>query len=682
MIELTARRKFILNRIIEKGPLNVKDLSKQIGVSGRTVLREISVINKLMYPKNIKIAENNSALVIQGNSKEIRLFQKNIGAIPIHWLLSQEQRVLLITAELLTADEPYKSAYFSYKFNVVEGTVSFYMDKIEDWLNIHNLKLNRIRGKGLEINGSEWSKRNSFVELLFQYKTLEELLSYIYNKNEDPTIKVFFNTIFNKGLVEKSKILLGLVNDEISNMDDIAYFSLFIYILLSLKRGEQHIYIGLPDYLVQDIISSNQFSVIDKIKLFLYSVKISLPDEELAYIAIQLLGNKYIYKTDRKFELLGVSLEELSKEVVYESAKKLNIKINCDDQLIVGLSQHINPALYRINMGIQAINPLIDQIKEYYGDLFKAVNYGCKLVFSKFNITLPEDEIGYITMHIGAAIERSSMQNNKLSVLIICPSGIGTAKILSSKIKSAIPNIGNVTVSSLKDWSGNHSGYDLILSTVNINKNNNIKNIITVSPFIQNDDIEKINDYIKKNNIYNGSFNISSFNSFDKEKGLNGDKYDVINDLINNLQLEMLKAKSLDELIVLITEDLFKKELIGDKTEIEKLIKQREKIGNVVIPFSRVALLHTRSDSIIKPLICVYRLKESMVLKSIGFANEYVDTFIVLLARKNEHAYILEQMGKISISLIESKQFTEVLRLGDIKDLSSSIIKILNEEKN
>lgn len=104
-------------------------------------------------------------------------------------------------------------------------------------------------------------------------------------------------------------------------------------------------------------------------------------------------------------------------------------------------------------------------------------------------------------------------------------------------------------------------------------------------------------------------------------------------------------------------------------------------MGNVVIPNYHTALLHIRSDDVKKPLVGIYRLKHSIKLKSIGFSDEDVDTFLVMLARKNEHPYILEEIGKISISLIENKNFIEILRFGDIKDLRKSFIQILNEEE-
>lgn len=683
MMDLTARQKFVLNTIIEKGPLSIKDLSKQTDVSNRTISRDMSVINKFLSDKNITISENNLGLYIEGKKESIKSVQQLLGGIPLQWLLSQEQRLLLITAQLLVAHEPYKSAYFSYQFNVVEGSISLYMDKIEQWLNIHNLSLSRKRGYGIMVEGSEWNKRSSFVELLYEYKPISELLAFVYGSKNEPTINAFFKTIFGEELIMISKNLLALINNQIlTSEDDIAYFSSFIHILLSLKKTKLSSPIELPSYLVQDILVSNEFSFIKEIKEYLVSLSINLVDSELAYIAIQLMGNKYIYKTDRKFKELGVPMEDLSTEVVYEVGKKLNMKIECDEQLILGLSQHFNPALYRINMGIQVKNPLVDEIKQYYGDLFKAVYYACRLVFSKYNITMSQDEIGFITMHIGAAIERSNAYNNKLTALVICPNGVGTARILSHKIKASIPSIESVTISSFKDWSEGDSEYDIILSTVNIDHKTSNKNIITVSPFLQNEDIDKINNFINSK-ILGSSIvnNITPLQNVEIYEDPITDEYNVINNILKKIQLETFDTNSFSELITLVTENLVDNELIDDKEEIKNLILKREELGSVVIPNCHVALLHTRSDAVKNPCVGVYRLKEHMKLKSSGFEDENVDTFIVLLARKNEFSYVLEQMGKISISLIEKKDFTEILRLGDIKDLRNSIIKILNEEE-
>ena len=113
------------------------------------------------------------------------------------------------------------------------------------------------------------------------------------------------------------------------------------------------------------------------------------------------------------------------------------------------------------------------------------------------------------------------------------------------------------------------------------------------------------------------------------------------------------------ELINFIVEDIYEINIGKNKEVIRELIFKREENGNVVIPGTNVALIHTRSDEITSPFVGVYRIKKPLAMKSIGFSTEDVDTFIVMFARSNESNYILKILGKISVSLIEEKEFVE-----------------------
>lgn len=679
--EFTARQEFILNAILEKNSLSVNELSRQFDVSSRTILREISAINKILKPSGVNIYDNNSNLSIMGKKEDIHYLKDSLVGIPVQWLMNQEQRLLLITAQLLLTGESYKLAFFSYQFNVTESTISLYMDKIERWLRVRYIKLIRKRGYGITVEGPEWIKRNSFLELIYELKPVDELCSYVYGNTEDDVINVFFKVLFGDEFISTAKKVVEICEKSSISMDDITYFNSLIYVLISLKKAGSGYLLRLPSYLIQDVLSSERFEFIYDIKKYLISVDILLGDSELTYIAIHLLGDKYIYKENRKFEEFGVSFEQISRELVYEVERKLNSRIKCDDQLITGLSQHINSALYRINMDIPVKNTILDEIKEYYNNLFEVVSYSCKLIFSKYNIAMSQDEIGFITMHIGSALERANSLNNRFSVLIICPNGVGTAKILFSKLKAAIHNIESITIKSFKDCTREDEKYDIVLSTVNIDFKSklNIDDVIVVSPFLKKDDIDSINNYIarliKKNNTFNKGKLI-----VDKKDISQEEKYEMINNLINGIRVKNIETGSFKELIRLISEDVYDCNIISDKEEVEELIVTREKLGNVVIPNSHMALLHTRSDCVIKPFMGVYRLKKHMKLRSIGFDYENVDTFIVLLAKRAEHPCILEQMGKISMSLIEEKNISRILRNDTIKNLRIEMNKILNRE--
>jgi Transcriptional antiterminator len=682
MNSLTARQKFILNSIIEKGPLTTKGLSQQIDVSERTVLRETSAINEWLVKYNTRVSESGGKLLIDGDKATLDRVRERLGGIPLSWLLTQDQRQALITAQLLLSAEPVKSAYFSYQFNVVEGTISLYLDKIEQWLKVRNLNLVRRRGYGIEIEGSDWNKRNAFVELLYNYKSMDELLTFLYDKNLDHSLKAFFKFTFGEDLISTIRELLKKIEDKkILKSDDVGYFAAFLHLLLAVKRTNSGFPIELPDHLVSDILSSGEFSFVKDIDIIFKESGINLPESELAYLAIHLNGDKYIYKDNREFEELGVNIEDMAKEVIYLVGKRLNIRITPDNQLMIGLTQHFNPALYRLSMGLQVRNPIINQIKDYYTDLFDAVDYSCKLVFSKYNLTIPSNEVGYVTMHIGAAIERQHALQGNLSTLIICPSGIGTARILSSKLKSNFPEIGNIDVCSLRDMNEKISkGYDLILSTVSIDPME-YKDIISVSPFLQKGDIENIGMAIKERTAPGGDLNKyampSAMLSMDETK----EDFDTANDILKNFQLKNIDAGSFEKAIIAIVNEIYSTHTEESRKGIESLIYKREEQGHVVIPGSHMALIHVRSDEIEYPFVGVYRLKKFIKLKSVGFSTENIDTFLVMLARKNEINYILELLGKISMSLVENKKFAETLRLGVIKDIRNALIQILNREE-
>jgi mannitol operon transcriptional antiterminator len=190
MEKFTARQKFILSLLL-KGPLPLDDVSRQLDVSGRTIFREIAAVNRLLEGSGARISVKNAELTLLGGERELLTLKQSLGSLPKRWLLTAEQRVLFITAQLLLAEKPCKSTFFSVQLNVADGTVSAYMDKIQSWLAEKNLTLSRKRRYGIRVEGSEWNKRNALVSLIYDYKPVEELLPFVYGAKQDPVLRFF-----------------------------------------------------------------------------------------------------------------------------------------------------------------------------------------------------------------------------------------------------------------------------------------------------------------------------------------------------------------------------------------------------------------------------------------------------------------------------------------------------------
>ncbi|HOH88811.1 MAG: BglG family transcription antiterminator [Clostridia bacterium] len=684
MDSFTVRQKFILNNLIEKGPLTVKGLSQQIDVSERTILREVSSINVWLKQHRLRISDRGGRLHIIGGQKDINTIRELFDRVPLLWLLTQEQRQVLITAQLLLSHEPIKSAYFSCQFNVVEGTVIFYLDKIESWLRTKNLKLIRRRGYGLEIIGSCWNKRNAFVELLYNYKSISELLAFLYENNNDYSLHAFFSVTFGEELVSNVKTILKTLYSESKMLknNDVDYFSAFIHMLLAIERTRSGMPIELPGYIVTDILNSNEYSFIKDVERILKENEIKLPDNELAYLAIHLTGNSGIYKDDKVPKELGFDIDDTIREIIYLINKRLNAGIECDSQLMAGLKQHLSPALYRLTMGLEVRNPVINEIKEYYRDLFYAVDYSCRHVFSKYNLIIPDNEIGYVTMHIGAALERQQGIESRLQVLIICPNGISTAKILLGKLKRRFPEIDGIDVCSLREMEGKiHGNYDIILSTVEVSKKSDT-DIIVISPFLPNRDIDRIRALIKSKTGENSNLKNNGPGAFKGEIVETEADFSAADNMLKNFKLRNISSDNMEGMIKKIVYELFEFNLITETDKVENQIRMREEKGSVVIPGSHVALIHIRTEEIDMPFVGVFRLENYIGMKSAGFSMENVDTILVMLARKNESDYILELLGKISASLVQEESVINILRFGDIKDIRNKLVEIINREES
>ncbi|MBU3175458.1 PRD domain-containing protein [Clostridium estertheticum] len=95
-------------------------------------------------------------------------------------------------------------------------------------------------------------------------------------------------------------------------------------------------------------------------------------------------------------EILAVAEEiiALAEDILGE---KLNSHIH------IGLSDHISFAMKRVDNGIDIVNPFLNEIQTLYPNEYMIAEKGTMLIKEKFNISLPEGEIGFITLHIRSA---------------------------------------------------------------------------------------------------------------------------------------------------------------------------------------------------------------------------------------------------------------------------------------
>jgi len=105
---------------------------------------------------------------------------------------------------------------------------------------------------------------------------------------------------------------------------------------------------------------------------------------------------------DRILKEINSEIVGVSEEIIAMCEKEFGEKLK--EAIHVSLPDHINFAILRTNKGIRIENPFISEIKTLYPREFALAEQAVTMLDERFGIKLPYDEIGFICMHIKAAL--------------------------------------------------------------------------------------------------------------------------------------------------------------------------------------------------------------------------------------------------------------------------------------
>jgi len=110
------------------------------------------------------------------------------------------------------------------------------------------------------------------------------------------------------------------------------------------------------------------------------------------------------------FDLIGgmdSRIVGLCAEVVAAAEEKLG---SLSAQIHVVLTDHIGFAIERIRQGMEIHNPFLYEIQMLYPDEFRAAAEGVQYLSSQLDIRIPEDETGFIALHLHAARQNEAVK--------------------------------------------------------------------------------------------------------------------------------------------------------------------------------------------------------------------------------------------------------------------------------
>jgi len=207
----------------------------------------------------------------------------------------------------------------------------------------------------------------------------------------------------------------------------------------------------------------------------LLSNQLRLPfcEEEIASITLFLLGvySQTLPSADPSDSDDNSFVKNIVTDMLTSVDSAMGTSLRKDKELYAGLMLHVKPMVYRLLHDIPVQNYLIEDIKTQHPFAYYAAVMACNCLERASGTSVSVAEIGFIALHIGAALERQRTQpqfpEDCIRALVVCAGGIGTGKILQSRIEAELDNIRVISVvNSLRAQDAVRLGADIIISTI------------------------------------------------------------------------------------------------------------------------------------------------------------------------------------------------------------------------
>ncbi len=483
--------------------------------------KELAIITFLIHHKEQFVSSATLAEVIGMSDRTVRKYLKElISSLPEHGahIISKQGRGYCLEIDHSMAFDIFWQESVTSKKRLadvtqVEESVDredyvlhkfFFEDAVQDFEELcQELYISRTTLKhvlaGIKERIIPYQLELEIIHQHIQIRGKEEdirhfIMDYFFVTSFDNTLSTMVGNTFLEGInfAEIMIIVLDECRDAKLKLSDFVMNNLVLHIALMVQRIRS----GCPLELFSiptAIRQSDEYQVALRI---LYRVEevmgIRFPKEEANYIALHLKVKHSVGKhwqddnTDEK-------LQDHLKACIAKISQLTGMTLETDTNLFQGLLAHMMPLTTRLENHIQLTNPLTEEIKSQYPEIFTLTKqtFSDLLVCQKNDVS--DDEWAYISLHLMAAIERYS-NRHKLRVLVVCATGYGSAMMLKNRLEKEFEGRLRIVdvISYYEITEERLKTVDLIISSISLANLMFLTPVITVSVFLSNQDIETI----------------------------------------------------------------------------------------------------------------------------------------------------------------------------------------------
>ena len=689
MIDITPRMNQILTLLLEQEqPISVKYLAERMGLSKRTIQRELEYINHVLQDYPIQfLSKTGVGIWLDGDPKEKMSLKQELSSDDRLDISNREERRKALILAILKEKELRKLYYYSSRFQVSEATISADLEAIEGWLESYGLKITRKQGSGIAISGEEEDYRRAiraFINENIDTRVLRE--AYDNVNPEDTACSLLQQSEIGKLLNDKivSRVigcLSGMNNNRVMTLTENSYIGLVIHISIAINRIMKNEVLPEDEKWEHKIAIDEDYRLAEQIVAELEEeFEIDIPEVEISYIYLHIKGSKHEkieWEGQNVSQTESQNLQLLLNDMIDAFDPEKAYWLKQDNEFIQGLLAHLQPTLIRLTHGMQIQNPVLDDIKTNYPDIYANCLHVAEVLQAYTGKSVPEEETGFLTVHFGAAVFRMEGRKEavrKVEVGIICSSGIGISRLMMSKLEKMFRDRVNLVTYGKNDITPYIQGKtDFFVSSIELDPMD--IPVISVNPLLNDSDIEQIRRMLYQYERMPSKQKKESSDPFSVELDQINQIAAQINLIIKHMGFFKVSDQiSFDELLLAIGEHFSP---YSDQIKnIRDDLYRREQLSTQIFAEFGFGLLHTRTKGVTRPMFGVCMTKDLTEFKDNYFKGIHV-IFVMLVPVDDLLKINNDIMGYISGMLIEDPEFLITAEHGDKEEIREMLSKNL-----
>lgn len=470
----TSKKELFLNFIkTQHDWIDSSTLANYLNVSTRSIRKYVNEINSngefiLSSKKGYKVNLNNNCQTKVDSSENI----------------SPDNRLNLILKELIVNSNGINIFDLSEELFVSPATIEGDIVKANKFIGSYNLKIKQSKFL-LKLIGNESAKRKLMSSIIFKETGSDFLSLFDVQKiyQEYNLTKLKENIIY---ILKKYNLFIN----------EYAINNILLHLMITIDRIKKNNYIDSVE-VVNYIDNNIDINIAKDISNFLESeYNITLTSAELYYLVFQLTNKTTVLNynqmdTKSLSNYIDEHFVKLTKKIIKNVYDLYLIDLS-DEEFVVKFTLHVKNLISRAKNNQVLRNQIPQKLKDSYPLIYDISVYICNQIQTLENVDIDEDEISYISLHVGSFFDRQKLLEDKVLCALITPNYYD----LQFKIVRDLEKRFNESIEIIQIFSDTHNldfdnKVDMVITTLPINNRCPIP-FVYVNPYLNRKDYDNI----------------------------------------------------------------------------------------------------------------------------------------------------------------------------------------------